>query len=52
MFELPRPKRHQTITKVSKQHRNPIIFAQEWQEALAEGKYTALSEGLEGGLTR
>ena len=44
MFELPRSKRHQTITKVCKQHRNPITLAQEWQEALAVGIYASPSD--------
>ena len=44
-FELPRPKRHQPLTKVAKhQYRNPITLAEEWQEALAEGRYAFQSD--------
>ena len=41
IFEMPRPKRQQAIMRACKQHRNPIILAQEWQEALAKGEYAS-----------
>jgi len=37
---MPHPKWHHTVTRVSKQHRNPISLAQEWQEAITNGKYS------------
>jgi len=41
VFNLPCAKRRQPLTRVAKhRYRNPIILAQEWQEALTEGRYT------------
>lgn len=42
VFEMPCSKRQQALTGVAKRRcRNPIILAQEWQEALGKGKYAS-----------
>jgi hypothetical protein len=39
------PQSKQKLSKISKhQYRNPIFLAQEWQEDLAEGKYSSQAD--------